>query len=73
MIVSGSQNYGLFRVIVGHRLSNRVCQTLLRKSKGKCLNDRDEDSNTALHLAAVARHADVVRLLIGQGADKEAK
>ncbi|KAI0224832.1 ANK_REP_REGION domain-containing protein [Lamellibrachia satsuma] len=51
----------------------RVCETLLRKSKGKCLNDRDEDSNTALHLAAAARHVDVVRLLIAQGADKEAK
>ena len=31
--------------------SCRVCRYIYIRSKGKCLNDRDEDSNTALHLA----------------------
>ena len=46
---------------------------LLMKSEGECLNDEDEDSNTALHMAALAGHLGVVELLITRGADKEAR
>ena len=51
----------------------RICEVLLKKSDYKCLNDEDEDSNTALHMAARAGHLGVVELLIKSGADKEAR
>ncbi len=37
------------------------------------VNDEDEDSNTALHLAALAGHNKVVQALIENGADIEAR
>ncbi len=37
------------------------------------VNDEDEDSNTALHLAALAGHNKVVMALIENGADIEAR
>jgi ankyrin repeat protein len=37
------------------------------------LNDEDEDSNTALHLASKHGHLDVVKVLVGAGAVKEAR
>ncbi len=37
------------------------------------MNDEDSDSNTALHLACMHGHARVVKILIGAGADIEAR
>ena len=37
------------------------------------INDEDEDSNTALHLAALAGHNKVALALIEAGADIEAR
>jgi len=37
------------------------------------INDEDEDSNTALHLAALAGHNKVVYTLLEAGADIEAR
>ena len=45
---------------------------LVRRNK-TVVNDEDEDSNTALHLAALAGHNKVVKELIDAGADIEAR
>ena len=37
------------------------------------INDEDEDSNTPLHLAALAGHNKVLSVLIDAGADIEAR
>ena len=37
------------------------------------INDEDEDSNTALHLASLAGHNKVVSSLLDRGADIEAR
>ena len=37
------------------------------------INDEDEDSNTALHLASLAGHNKVVTVLLETGADIEAR
>ena len=43
------------------------------KQNRMVVNDEDEDSNTALHLAALAGHNKVVQALIENGADIEAR
>ena len=45
----------------------------LVKQNRMVVNDEDEDSNTALHLAALAGHNKVVQALIENGADIEAR
>ena len=45
---------------------------LVRQNR-QVVNDEDEDSNTALHLAALAGHNKVVMALIENGADIEAR
>ena len=51
----------------------RECTEFIEKTKGKCLNDQEEDSNTALHLAAQGGHLQIVQLLLEAGADKMAR
>ena len=49
-----------------------VVRELVRQNR-MVVNDEDEDSNTALHLAALAGHNKVVQALIDNGADIEAR
>ena len=49
-----------------------VVRELVNRDK-LVINDEDEDSNTALHLAALAGHNKVARALIEVGADIEAR
>ena len=42
-------------------------------TENKVLHDEDEDSNTALHLAAEQGHLPVIELLVENGADKVAR
>ena len=49
-----------------------VVRELVKRNK-MVINDEDEDSNTALHLAALAGHNKVVLALIEAGADIEAR
>ena len=49
-----------------------VVRELVRRDK-MVINDEDEDSNTALHLAALAGHNKVALALIEAGADIEAR
>ena len=49
-----------------------VVRELVRQNQ-MVVNDEDEDSNTALHLAALAGHNKVVQALIDNGADIEAR
>ena len=49
-----------------------VVRELVRRNK-MVINDEDEDSNTALHLASLAGHNKVVQALIDAGADIEAR
>ena len=51
----------------------RCCETILNYTENKALNEEDEDSNTALHLAAKNGHVEIVRLLVKKGADKMAR
>ena len=39
----------------------------------KVINDEDEESNSALHMAAEEGHLDVATYLVEWGADKEAR
>ena len=48
-----------------------VVRELVRQNR-MVVNDEDEDSNTALHLAALAGHNKVAQALIDNGADIEA-
>ena len=50
-----------------------VCELLVKRTRGKCVYDEEEDSNTALHLAAQNGHRDVVQHLIAHGADKQCR
>ena len=49
------------------------CILILEATKYKALNEEDEDSNTALHLASMKGHLGIVELLINHGADKMAR
>ena len=49
------------------------CILILEATKYKALNEEDEDSNTALHLASMKGHIGIVELLINHGADKMAR
>ena len=53
-----------------------VCSSIVRelvKQDKNSVNDEDENSNTALHLAALAGHAKVADVLIEMGADVAAR
>ena len=50
-----------------------ACVLILEATKYKALNEEDEDSNTALHLASEKGHLSIVKLLIDNGADKMAR
>ncbi len=54
-------------------LSPRTCRSIAKYTHSHCLNDEDEESNTALHMASEAGHLQVVNALIEMGADKEAR
>ena len=49
-----------------------VVRELVNRNK-MVINDEDEDSNTALHLASLAGHNLVVEALLEAGADVEAR
>lgn len=50
-----------------------VCEYLLQQLDGRCLNDEDEECNTALHMASEYGKLEAVQKLINAGADKEAR
>ena len=49
-----------------------IVRELVKQDKNS-VNDEDENSNTALHLAALAGHAKVADVLIEMGADVAAR
>ena len=61
--------------IIDHKYCCRhsSCILILEATKYKALNEEDEDSNTALHLASMKGHIGIVELLINHGADKMAR
>lgn len=53
-------------------LSRRVILELIRHNK-QIINGEDEDGNTSLHLAALAGHENVLKILSEVGANVEAR
>ena len=57
---------------INYHLCFRIVDVILETTV-KVLNEQDEISNTALHLAAEGGHVDIVETLINIGANKESR
>jgi ankyrin repeat protein len=46
-----------------------LCERIYDEDIGVSINDRDNDGETALHVAMIDCHKDIVDMLLGSGAD----